>query len=40
MAELLVPSGKGESAVLRIIDLDLRHNVFVNIVVGLQQIYC
>ena len=40
MTESLVLGGERKSAVLRLMDLDLRHSVFVDIIIGLQQIYC
>lgn len=36
MVKLLVPSSEKESAVLHLMSLDLRHSVFVDIIVGLQ----
>lgn len=35
MVKLLVPGGKGKFAVLHLIDLEIKHSVFVDIVVGL-----
>ena len=40
MVESLMLGGKRESAILRLIDVDLRHSIFVDIIVSLQQIYC
>lgn len=40
VAKLLIPGGEKKSTILHLIDLDLRHSVFVNIIIGFQQIYC
>ena len=40
MPKLLILGGEGESAILRLIDLNLNHSVFIDIVIGFQQIYC
>lgn len=36
MAKLLVLGGEEESAVLYLMNLDLRHSIFIDIVIGFQ----